>query len=236
MQSKDTSVVYAGFFVRFAAYLIDWLIVGSVLLVVRLPIWIATFSGADFLSKDFIFQYSAADIVLYVLKVLYFTLMTYYTGSTLGKKLFQLQVVSAEEGRKPTLFEIVFRESVGKFLSSLIIYVGYIMIGIDKDKRGLHDILSDTRVIYCHKKTVAIPTPVQVQEIHYTVPAQNTAAQQMPQQSFGQMPQQQSAGQMPQQQPLDQMQQQSAGRMPQQQSQETVHSSQEHINYSSEQE
>lgn len=229
MQSKDTSVVYAGFFVRLAAYLIDWLIVGSALLVVRIPIWIATFSGADFLSKDFIFQYSAMDIVLYALKVLYFTLMTYYTGSTLGKKLFQLQVVSADEGRKPTLFEIVFRESVGKFLSSLIIYVGYIMIGIDKDKRGLHDILSDTRVIYCHKKTVAIPTPVQVQEVHYAVPAQNTAAQQMPPQ--------QSAGQMPPQQPLGQMPpQQSAGRMPQQQSQETVHSSQEHINFPSEQE
>lgn len=228
MQSKDTSVVYAGFFVRLAAYLIDWLIVGSALLVVRIPIWIATFSGADFLSKDFIFQYSAMDIVLYALKVLYFTLMTYYTGSTLGKKLFQLQVVSADEGRKPTLFEIVFRESVGKFLSSLIIYVGYIMIGIDKDKRGLHDILSDTRVIYCHKKTVAIPTPVQVQEVHYAVPAQNTAAQQMPQQPYGQMPPQQPLGQMPPQQ--------SAGRMPQQQSQETVHSSQEHINFPSEQE
>lgn len=228
MQSKDTSVVYAGFFVRLAAYLIDWLIVGSALLVVRIPIWIATFSGADFLSKDFIFQYSAIDIVLYALKVLYFTLMTYYTGSTLGKKLFQLQVVSADEGRKPTLFEIVFRESVGKFLSSLIIYVGYIMIGIDKDKRGLHDILSDTRVIYCHKKTVAIPTPVQVQEVHYAVPAQNTAAQQMPpQQPYGQMPPQQSAGQMPPKQPF--------GQMPQQ-SQETVHSSKEHINYSSEQE
>lgn len=226
MQSKDTSIVYAGFFVRLAAYLIDWLIVGSVLLVVRLPIWIATFSGADFLSKDFIFQYSAADIVLYCLKVLYFTLMTYYSGSTLGKKLFQLQVVSADKERKPTLFEIVFRESVGKFLSGLIIYVGYFMIGIDKDKRGLHDILSDTRVIYCHKKTVAIPTPVQVQEVHYAVPAQNTAVQQMSQQPYGQMPQQQSVGQPPQQ---------SVGQPPQQ-SQETVHSSQEHINHSSEQE
>lgn len=226
MQSKDTSVVYAGFFVRLAAYLIDWLIVGSVLLVVRIPIWIATFSGADFLSKDFIFQYSAADIVLYCLKVLYFTLMTYYSGSTLGKKLFQLQVVSADKERKPTLFEIVFRESVGKFLSGLIIYVGYFMIGIDKDKRGLHDILSDTRVIYCHKKTVAIPTPVQVQEVHYAVPAQNTAVQQMSQQPYGQMPQQQSVGQPPQQ---------SVGQPPQQ-SQETVHSSQEHINHSSEQE
>ena len=100
------------------------------------------------------------------------------------------------------------------------------MIGIDKDKRGLHDILSDTRVIYCHKKTVAIPTPVQVQEVHSAVPAQNTAVQQMSQQPYGQMPQQQSVGQPPQQ---------SVGQPPQQ-SQETVHSSQEHINHSSEQE
>ena len=58
------------------------------------------------------------------------------------------------------------------------------------------------------------------------VPAQNTAAQQMSQQPYGQMPQQQSVGQPPQQ---------SVGQPPQQ-SQETVHSSQEHINYPSEQE
>ena len=67
-QAQDR--VYAGFFVRLAAYLIDWLIVGAALLVVRIPMWIASLAGgADFMFQDFIFTYSAYDILIYVLKV-----------------------------------------------------------------------------------------------------------------------------------------------------------------------
>ena len=83
----------------------------------------------------------------------YFVMLTYFTGSTLGKKLFQIRVVSAED-RKMTFFEVTFRETVGRFLSALILSIGYIMIAIDKKKRGLHDILSDTNVVYYHEKKV----------------------------------------------------------------------------------
>ena len=53
-----------------------------------------------------------------------------------------------------TFFEVVFRETVGRFLSALILSIGYIMIAVDKQKRGLHDILSDTNVVYYHEKKV----------------------------------------------------------------------------------
>lgn len=169
MQNNTDSRVYAGFFVRLSAYLIDWLIVSAALLIIRIPVWIANLGGcADLILKDFIFEYSIYDIVLYLLKVAYFVLMTYFTGFTLGKKLLQIQVVSTE-GRKPTFFEIVFRESVGKFLSALILYVGYFMIGADKQKRGLHDILSDTYVVYSHQRTIAVPTPVTYHTVSYSV-------------------------------------------------------------------
>ena len=167
MQNNTKNQVYAGFFVRFAAYLIDWVIVGLALLAIRIPVWIASVGGtADFVLKDFIFQYSIYDIVIYVLKVAYFSLLTYFTGSTLGKKLMQIKVVSSED-RKPTFFEIVFRESVGKFLSALVLDAGFIMVGVDKKKRGLHDLLSDTNVIYYHQKKVAVPTPVVYQKVAY---------------------------------------------------------------------
>lgn len=194
--NKTNDQVYAGFFVRFAAYLIDWLIVGTALLVVRIPFWIASIGGATgFAVKDFIFDYSIYDIFIYVLKVGYFVLMTYFTGATLGKKLLQIRVIS-EENRKPTFFEILFRESVGKFLSGLILYVGYIMIGADKQKRGLHDILSDTKVVYYHQKAVAVPTPIMYQQTNYpynpmtNVPQQGSQMPNMtqPTGSAGQMP------------------------------------------------
>lgn len=158
---------------RLAAFIVDSLIVGIGLLFIKLPIWFASFGTDNILSRDFIFQYSVLDIVYYILKLCYFVLLTYFTGATLGKRLFHLRVVSSED-RKPSFFEITFRESVGRFLSALVLCVGYIMVGADKKKRGLHDILSDTYVVYEHKVSVAVPTPVLVQKIPYAVqPGQN---------------------------------------------------------------
>lgn len=168
MQNKESGKVYGGFFVRLAAFIVDSLIVGTGLLVIKVPIWFATLGTDNILKRDFIFQYSALDIVFYLLKVCYFALLTYYTGATLGKKLFHLRVIGSEE-ESPSFFDILFRESVGRFLSKVVLCVGYIMVGADKKKRGLHDMLSDTSVVYEHKVSIAVPTPVVVQKIPYAV-------------------------------------------------------------------
>lgn len=160
MQDNGSNLVYAGFFVRLAAYLLDMLLVSAVLLIVRLPIWATgLFNPQNILVKDFIFKYSVADILFYVLTTTYFVLLTYFTGSTLGKKLFNIKVISTE-GRRLTFFEILFRETFGRFLSKIIIYIGYIMAGADRQKRGLHDLLSDTCVVYCHERKVYVNPPV----------------------------------------------------------------------------
>lgn len=172
MQNNTNQQVYGGFFVRLAAFLIDWIILGVALLIVKVPFWVLGLGRAgSIFQEDFIFRYSVYDIVICGLKLLYFVLLTYYTGTTLGKKALHLKVVSAE-GRKLTFFEVLFRESVGKFLASVILYIGYIMIGPDKEKKGLHDILSDTRVVYCHEKKVMVPTPIVYNTIPQPVSAQ----------------------------------------------------------------
>jgi len=171
MQNKTDNQVYAGFFVRLAAYLIDSIIVGLGLMVIRLPIWISSMASPDnVVVRNFIFEYSLADIVLYVLGVLYFILMTYYTGYTIGKKLLHLRVVSVED-RKPTLFEIVYRETVGRFLSALIIYAGYLLVLVHREKQGLHDLLGDTKVVYYHEKQEYVQTPVAVKEVLPVAPS-----------------------------------------------------------------
>lgn len=148
---------YAGFFVRLAAYTVDIILVSLMLLIIKTPLWIVTLASPDnILVKDFIFQYSVMDIILYLLKVTYFILLTYYTGSTLGKKLFRIEVVSSEN-RPLTFFEVAYRETVGKFLSAVILYIGYIMAGLDEEKKGLHDILSDTRVVYKQNEKQPLP-------------------------------------------------------------------------------
>lgn len=146
-QNKE-DIVYAGFFVRLSAYMIDCIIVGIALLIIRIPKFIIYMMNPDmFFVKPILFKFSVFDIVIYLLGLTYFVLMTYYCGGTLGKKLFKLKVCKATD-EKLSLFTIVYRESIGRYLSGLILFIGYIMIGVDSKKRALHDILSDTLVVY----------------------------------------------------------------------------------------
>ena len=152
---KDYSkeqVVFAGFWVRLAAYAMDSVIVGAGLLVVRLAMMgVMTLLDGTVLGGDLLFSYDLKDIVVYLCGVLYFILCTYYTGTTVGKKAMNLRVISPGGEEKIPLVSVIYRETVGRFLSGFIVGLGYLLIAADKEKRGLHDILGDTRVIYAKK-------------------------------------------------------------------------------------
>lgn len=140
---------YAGFGVRLFAYVIDNLILFVGLLIIRIILFIAVhIVGLDFLSNEILFQYSLSDIFLYIMRVAYFVLMTYFTGATLGKRLLKIRVVSADLSEKYSFFDILYRETIGRFLSKIILYIGYFFAIANQDKAALHDMLSDTRVIY----------------------------------------------------------------------------------------
>lgn len=65
---------------------------------------------------------------------------------TLGRRLFGIAVVN-EAGGPVSFWRGAFREIVGKTMSSVFLYVGFIWIGFDKDKQGWHDKISSTFVI-----------------------------------------------------------------------------------------
>ena len=88
MQNRPDNRIYAGFFVRLAAYIVDTVIVWAAMLIVRIPVWVITISSPDnFLVKDFIFQYSIKDILFYIMQAAYFVLLTYY-GFNAWKETF----------------------------------------------------------------------------------------------------------------------------------------------------
>ena len=148
-------VTYAGFWVRLMAYAIDNIIVFTVLLVVRLLLsGLMTVLSGTVLGGNVLFQYSIKDVILYIFQVMYFILFIYCTGTTPGKRLLNLRVVSAQENASLTLLNVIYRETVGRFLCSISIGIGYMIAGFDRQKRGLHDILCDTRVIYAKKVKV----------------------------------------------------------------------------------
>ena len=137
MQNSYSNENYAGFWVRLAAYVIDSVIVAIGLLVVRLAwIGIGALISGTILDENVLFHYSLKDIVLYIFKVMYFALLTWCTGTTIGKRLMNLRVVPADRNEKLSFVDVLYRETVGRFLCGISIWIGYIIVGIDKEKRG----------------------------------------------------------------------------------------------------
>lgn len=124
----DGSRAYAGFWIRVAASLVDSLVVGIPYLLLRL-----TFG-----------PYVAALAVL--VAWLYFPLMeSSASQGTIGKIVFSLIVTDTSFRR------ISFGRALGrqfaKILSTLILDLGYVMVGLTPQKRGLHDYVAGTLVL-----------------------------------------------------------------------------------------
>lgn len=136
---------------RLAAYLIDLLLIGAILtLTVRLPLLLVQMlNPASWFLSPILFRFSPYDIFLYLAGSAYFIVMTYLTGATVGKRLMNLRVVACNDS-KLTFVNVLYRETIGRYLSSLL-FVGYLMIGVSETKQGLHDRLCDTQVIYTCK-------------------------------------------------------------------------------------
>jgi uncharacterized RDD family membrane protein YckC len=73
---------------------------------------------------------------------------TWFVGkfaATPGKMACKIKVVNAD-GSKVSYLKALGRY-FAKMLSSLILFIGYIMVAFDSEKRGLHDHICNTRVI-----------------------------------------------------------------------------------------
>lgn len=173
---NQTERVYAGFWVRLGALFLDGVIVLGLQLAMRLVLALTfgIFGGSSFLNTEVLFQYTCKDVLLYAAGALYFVLCTYYAGATLGKKAMNLQVVSSD-GTPLTFINVLFRETVGRFLSAFVLCIGYLLAGVTNEKTGLHDILCDTRVIYAKKIPVYANGEINKRYVHYD-PAGKTPA------------------------------------------------------------
>lgn len=133
--------VYAGFWMRFWAYLADLIVIGSITRILVNPIinlLDIDYTGYDIFSPTLI----ASAVVFY----LYFILMTKWSGQTLGKMIFGLKVISLKE-KTLSWSTILFREGIGRFINRKFMIL-YVIVGIHPKKQGLHDIFADTSVVF----------------------------------------------------------------------------------------
>ena len=134
-----------GFGVRAAAFLLDGVIVSLTQYVLVSALLRLTGLGDAYPSPD-----PLAEIISHLfgltLMVAYYVFFIGYSGQTVGKMALRLKVIRTD-GTPVGYGRAFLREIVGKFLSGLLLGIGYLMVLFDRQKQGLHDKIADTYVI-----------------------------------------------------------------------------------------
>jgi len=135
--------IYAGFWKRFAAFLIDAIILAVVAAILRLAIAVPLgLSRGTRFGALVVFTLPVGIIVNW----LYYSLMeSSALQATVGKMALNIKVTDAT-GKRISFGRATGRY-FGKIVSTIAIFIGYIMIGFTKKKQGLHDMMADTLVV-----------------------------------------------------------------------------------------
>jgi uncharacterized RDD family membrane protein YckC len=136
--------MYAGFWRRFAALLIDALIGSAAGFVVGFLVGLTVaISGGDDVSSG----WSALINVLSVAGwFLYFALMESSSHqATVGKIALGIQVTDLAGERLS--FGRALGRNLAKIISTIIIYIGFIIAAFTERKQALHDLIASTLVV-----------------------------------------------------------------------------------------
>ena len=145
----DTVPVHqrAGFWMRFWAYLIDLIVIGSLSRLFINPIFrLFDISMAD---TGIFSPYVVVDSIVFFG---YFVLTTKFLHQTLGKMIMGLRVVTLN-GEPLDWKTLIFREWIGRYISAILM-LGYIVIAFNPKKQGFHDMFSDTVVVLEERSVV----------------------------------------------------------------------------------
>lgn len=147
------TIAYAGFWLRFVAWIIDRILLQVVAWIILLPFMASLgFRGMfgrpprpedAFLMLGSFFRFA---LIALLIDWLYYALLesSMWQG-TLGKKVLGLEVTDLQGHR------VSFGRATGRFfgriISAMILCIGFIMAGFTEKKQALHDILAGCLVI-----------------------------------------------------------------------------------------
>jgi uncharacterized RDD family membrane protein YckC len=129
--AKDMSgVVYAGFWIRFLAVVID-------MLILIIPNFILGAIASGDLAVQFVLQIG--------LNLAYVVGFWSAKGATPGKMALGIKITTVDG--EPIDVGRAFLRYIGYWASAIILFIGYLMIAFTGEKQGLHDYIAGTVVI-----------------------------------------------------------------------------------------
>jgi uncharacterized RDD family membrane protein YckC len=143
-----TAVGYGGFWLRVVAYIVDGILLniafGIIAFLTGLSMMPANFATMD--PGELLSATGTLQLASLVITWLYFSLMeSSPRGATVGKMAVGLRVVT-DEGTRLSFLNATGR-FFAKFVSAIILCIGFLMVAFTDRKRGLHDMIAGTLVV-----------------------------------------------------------------------------------------
>ena len=151
---RGGKIVYAGFWKRFAAYVIDGFVIGAVNYAIAIPISVFAAVGlGGSATSDNPFGSGAAIALIGVMYLIQILLPGIYFGwmqssrhqASLGKMAIGIKVTRGDGA--PIQFWRGFGRYYATILSTLIVFIGFLMAAFTERKQALHDMVCDTLVV-----------------------------------------------------------------------------------------
>ncbi len=135
----SSKIVIAKWVDRFFAWLIDFIIIS----IMSTSIIFASF-GTIVFEEDVFWTESTQYIPTSILFFVYWTILEYKTGQTIGKKILNLKVVNIH-GKKPDLKGIMISSFGKAFLLPFDVVLGWILT--NKNRQRIFNKLGDTLIV-----------------------------------------------------------------------------------------
>jgi uncharacterized RDD family membrane protein YckC len=157
---------YAGFWIRVCADFIDSILLDAGTCVIGFMAlgciyWIKTLilrsaNGTHFSIMN-AFDSLGLQIFLLMtragLSLFYYTWGGYRYGTSIGKRAFNIYIVSGDDEVSPISFYQSLTRCLSYLLSYLLFSAGFLMVAFNPKKKGLHDLIADTVCIRKRRKS-----------------------------------------------------------------------------------
>lgn len=135
----DIEYEYAGFWIRFLAYIIDNLVFGVIGLVVS---FVLSLVGL----YDWEAELNTFDMIWWIVIVVVSIVMWVKYAGTPGKRLLRLKILDADTGEPLSAGKAILRY-VGYIPAYLVLCIGVIWVAFDQRKQGWHDKMANSVVV-----------------------------------------------------------------------------------------
>ena len=144
LQSGGTSanLRYAGFWIRLAASIIDTIAI----MIIVMPLLFMIYGG-DMLTQGNMSNGFWDVMISYVLPAVLSIALWVTFGGTPGKRLLGLRIVN-EKTLQHLTWPVALVRYLGYYLSMLVLFLGFVWVAFDREKKGWHDHLAGSIVIY----------------------------------------------------------------------------------------